>query len=183
MLTPSRSIRFREALRLAAARRNELLAATRPIRRITLTAGPVLSLVALWIVHDMDALPADSRIGFVLGLFAAPLAIGLMFELPAHLSRIPKLAPIMLHRWHVTSRGVIFQTTLSTGGAPWSAVELLEIERSGDELTLHLTVNVRGTYRRHSLTCARAEIGDEALATFTDAVNRRRYPEAAPVGR
>ena len=159
---------FREAPRFLVVRQEEWRKGIRPIRRIALTYGPVLSLLGLWFVHRFAAVALTPSL--VIGLFLAPLGIVLPFELPALLSRIPAMAPHFLKTWRLTRHGVIQQSGYGTSGFAWSIIESLAIEESSDEITLHLDARVRGTVRRTSLTCLRKDITSESLALFTNAV-------------
>lgn len=168
-----RPVIFREAPRFLALRQEELRNAIRPIRRIVLTYGPVLSLLGLWCVHRFAA--TELTPSLVAGLLLAPLGILLPFELPALLSRIPAIAPHFLKTWRLTRHGVIQQSGYGASGFAWSMIESLAIEETPDETTLHLEARVQNTIRRTSLTCLRKDITDESLASFANAVRDKTY--------
>lgn len=163
-----RPVIFREAPRFLVVRQEEWRKGIRPIRRIALIYGPVLSLLGLWVVHRFAA--TELTPSLVIGLFLAPLGIVLPFELPALLSQIPAMAPHFLKTWRLTRHGVIQQSGYGTGGFAWSMIESLAVDESSEEITLHLDARVQGTVRRTSLTCLRKDITGESLALFANAV-------------
>ena len=166
-----RPVIFREAPRFLAVRQEEWRKGIRPIRRIALTYGPVLSLLGLWFIHRFAAVALTPSLA--IGLFLAPLGIVLPFELPALLSHIPAMSPHFLKTWRLTRHGVLQQSGYGTSGFAWSMIESLAIEESPDEITLHLDARVQSTVRRTSLTCLRKNIMSESLALFVNAVREK----------
>jgi hypothetical protein len=100
-----RPIVFREAPRFLPLRQRELTLAVRPIRRVTFLFGPVLSLLALWVLvhHAGREVLAPAKL---VGLFVAPFALLAVFEIPVWLSRVPRLGRFFLHAWHVLPGGL-----------------------------------------------------------------------------
>lgn len=162
---------FREASRFIPARQRELREGFRIILRIVLIYGPVLGLLALWLVYWVSAgAPIPLRFLF---LPLAPFTVALMFAAPAWISRIPALAPGFLHRWHLCPAVLLTQSATGSRAIPWTALHSPRVEETADEITLQVQVSLRGTDHPLALTCLRSEVAVDAVTRFIDAVNNK----------
>ncbi|MFH1498571.1 MAG: hypothetical protein ABII82_12185 [Verrucomicrobiota bacterium] len=164
-----RSVVFRESPRFAPERRAQLFAASRPILRTTVIFGPLLSLVAWWMIHRFAPEMADQA-NRIIWLFVAPFALALALMMPILLMHVRILERHFLNTWRLTSHGVVEQSAWGARGFAWKSITSFRTDTNGDEINIHIDTEHLGKTFKASIACLRSEVSDADLNAFREAV-------------